>query len=80
MSNYWDHKGPWIAHIRAMFWLFLHYLFFYMPEMDNIFTGESCKPNRRKPFNVGLLEPYKGHVWAILGPCFDYFYNILASI
>ena len=49
-----------------------------MTEMAQIFTGESCKPNRRIPINVKLLEPYKRHVWAILGPCFGYFYNIFA--
>merc|ERR1711954_440759 len=26
-----------------------------------------------------MSGPYKGHVWAILGPCFGYFYNIFAS-
>ena len=31
-----------------------------MPEMAQIFTGESCKPNRTMPFNVKLLGPYKG--------------------
>ena len=38
-----------------------------------------CMPNRRIPFSVKLLGPYKGHVWATLGPCFDYFYNNFAS-
>ena len=28
-----------------------------MPEMAQIFTGESHKPNRRIPFNVKLLAP-----------------------
>ena len=50
-----------------------------MTEMAQIFTWESCKLNRRIPLNVKLLGPYKGHVWAILGPCFGYFYNIFAS-
>ena len=50
-----------------------------MPEIAQIFTGESCKPNRRIPLNVKLLGPYKGHVWAILGPCFGYYCNIFAS-
>ena len=50
-----------------------------MPEMDQIFTGESHKPNRRIPFNVKLLGSYKDHVWAILGPWYGYFYNIFAS-
>ena len=50
-----------------------------MPEMAQIFTGESHKPNRRIPLNVKLFGPYKGRVWAILGPCFGYFYNIFAS-
>merc|ERR1712081_21493 len=26
-----------------------------------------------------FLGPHLGHVWAILGPCFGYFYNIFAS-
>ena len=83
MSNYCDHiramLGPCLGHIRAMFWLFLQQLCFYMHEMAQIFTGESCKPNRRIPFSVKLFGPYKGHVWPILGPCFVYFYNMLAS-
>ena len=71
--------GPCLGHIRAMFWLFLQQLCFQMHEMAQIFTGESCKPNRRIPFSVKLFGPYKGHVWPILGPCFVYFYNMLAS-
>ena len=51
-----------------------------MPQMARIFTEESCMSNRRIPFNVQLLGPYLGHVWAILGPCFGYFYIIFASI
>ena len=50
-----------------------------MPEMAQIFTGELCMPKRRMPFKINFLEPYKDHVWAILGPCFGYFYNIFAS-
>ena len=50
-----------------------------MPKNAHIFTEESCKPNRWIPLNVKLLGPYKSNVWAILGPCFDYFYNIFAS-
>ena len=50
-----------------------------MSEMAKIFTGESCKPNRRIPLNVQLLRPYKGHILAILGPYFVYFKNISAS-
>ena len=61
--------GPCLGHSRAMFWLFLQYLCFQIPQMAQIFTGESGKPNRRKPFNVGLLGPYKGHVCTISGPC-----------
>ena len=49
-----------------------------MPEMAQIFTQESCIPNRRKTFNVELSGPYFCHVWAILGPCLSYFYNIFA--
>ena len=47
--------------------------------MAQIFTGESCMPNRRIPFSVKLLGPYKGHVWAISGPCLGHLYNIFAS-
>ena len=36
-------------------------------------------PNRRLLFNFQLLGQYWGHVWAILGSCFGYFYNIFAS-
>jgi len=50
-----------------------------MTEMAKIFTGESCMPNRRIPFRVKLLEPYKGHFGAILGSCIGHFYNIFAS-
>ena len=46
--------------------------------MAQIFTEESCMTNRGKFFSVELLEPYWSHVWAILGPCFGYFYNIFA--
>ena len=70
--------GPCLDHIRAMFWLFLQYICFQMPKMAQIFTEESCMPSRRIPFNVKILGLYKGHVWAILGPCFDYFSVILA--
>ena len=31
-----------------------------MPEMAQIYTGASCKPNRTIPFNVKLLGLYKG--------------------
>ena len=68
-----------MGHIRAMFGLFLQYHGFYMTQMAQICTGESCKPNREIPINFKLLGPYKGHVWAIFGPCFGYFYNIFAS-
>ena len=50
-----------------------------MSEIAQIFTEESCTANREKLFSVELLEPYWGHVWAILGPCLGYFYNIFAS-
>ena len=42
-----------------------------MPEMAQIFTEESCMLNRRVFFNVQLLGPYWGHVWAILGHVLD---------
>ena len=47
--------------------------------MAQIFTGESCKPNREILINDKLFGPCKGHVWAIFGPCFGYFSNIFAS-
>ena len=72
--------GPYLGHIRAMFGLFVQTLCLWMPEIVQMFTEESCIPNRRIPFNVQLLGPYFGHVWAILGPCFGYFYIIFASI
>ena len=50
-----------------------------MPEMAQIFTEASCMPTRRIPFNRKLFGPYKGHVQAILGPCFGYLYYIFAS-
>ena len=57
-----------------------------MPEIAHILTEESCMPSERKPLNVNFLGPYKGHVCAIsgpclaiVGPCFDDFYNIFAS-
>ena len=51
----------------------------HMPETTKIFTKESCMPNRIILFNVLWLGPYLGHVWAILGLCLGYFYNIFAS-
>ena len=53
---------PYFGHIRAMFWLFQQYLCLLMPDMAQIFTGETYKPNRGIPINVKLLEPYKGHI------------------
>ena len=55
-------SGPFLGHIRAMFWPFLQYLCFQMHEMPQIFTEESCMPNRRIQINVQLSEPYWGHV------------------
>ena len=57
--------GPYKGNIRAMFWLFLLYLCFWMPKMAQIFTEGSCLPSRRIPFNVKLFGPYRGHVWAM---------------
>ena len=51
-----------------------------MHEMARIFTGESRVPIKKILFNGKLLGPYNGHVLAILGPYFGYFYNIYASI
>ena len=51
-----------------------------MTEMDQIFTGESCKPNKSILINVKIFGPYLGHVWPILVPCFDYSYHIFASL
>ena len=78
--NYQDHIGAIFGHIRAMFGLFVQNICLWMPEIAQIFTQESCMPNRRIPFNVQLLGSYLGLVWAILGPCFGYFYIIFASI
>ena len=50
-----------------------------MPEIAQIFTEESCMPSRRLLINFQLSRPYWVHVWAILGSCFGYFYNIFAS-
>ena len=50
-----------------------------MPEMAKIFTEESCMPSRKLLINFQLSRPYWVHVWAILGSCFGYFYNIFAS-
>ena len=36
-----------------------------MPEMAQIFTEETCMPNRRIRFNVDLLGPYWSNVLAI---------------
>ena len=80
MFNYCDHIGPYLGHVKAMFGLYVQYLCLWMPEIVQMFTKESCIPNRRIPFNVQLLGPYFGHVWATLGPCFGYFYIVFASI
>ena len=67
--------GPYLGHIRAMFWLSLQYLCFDMTEVAQI-------PQER---DMHILEcllfgtTFLGHVWAILGPCFGYFYYIFAS-
>ena len=67
--------GPCFGHIRAMFWLFLQWLCFQMPEITQIFTEELCMTSRE----YSLMLTYWDHVWAILGPCFGYFYNTFAS-
>jgi len=41
-----------------------------------IFTEESCMPNKRILFKIELLKPYWGHVWATLELCFGYLYDI----
>ena len=73
MSNYLDHMramvGPYKGHIGAMFWLFLLYICFQMPNMAQIFIEESCMPSRRIPISIGTISE----------PCFGYFYNIFAS-
>ena len=88
MSDCWDHiramfapyQGHVLGHIGAMFLLFLQYLCFQVHEIAIIFTEESCMTNRRIPFNVKLLGPYMGHVWAITGPCFAYFYHYAINV
>ena len=70
--------GPCLGHIRAIFWLYIPYLCFFMPKIAQIFTEESCMPNRIIQFNVKLLTLYNAHVYAILRPYFGYFYNISA--
>ena len=67
-----DMLGPCWGHIKAIFWLFLQYLCFKMPEMAQIFTVESYNPNRGILLNVDSLGPYWGNGLAILGPCFGY--------
>ena len=71
--------GPCLGHIRAMFWLFLQYLCFWMHEMDQIFSGKLCMLIWRILFNIRLWETYRGHVWSILGLCFGNLYNMFAS-
>ena len=74
--------GPFLGHIRAMLRPCIGYFYniFASRCMKRFnFSLESCKPNRRIPFNVKLLGPYKSHVWAILGPCFGHFYKIFSS-
>ena len=63
MLNYWDHIGLCFGHIKAMFWLLLQYLCFYMTEMaQNLAKKKYSCP-------VKLFGPYWCHVWAISGPC-----------
>merc|ERR1711954_403657 len=62
--------GACLGYIRAMFWLFLHYICFYMPEMAKIFTKESCMPIR----NYSLMLTYLDHIRALFGQFFDNFY------
>ena len=63
MSNYWDHIlamiGPYQAHVLA---ISIQYFWLYLPETTQIFTEESCIPNRRTLFNVQLLRQYRGHI------------------
>ena len=50
-----------------------------MTEMAQSFTKDTVMPSGRTLLNVDILGPYLGHVLAILVPCFDNFYNIVAS-
>ena len=40
---YWSDLG----HIRALFWLYLQFIYFWMPQMVEIFVEESCIPIRK---------------------------------
>ena len=51
-----------------------------MPEKTQIFTEESCLVSKRILFNLDLVGPYWGHVWAIFGPGFRYFKFFLTEM
>ena len=61
--------GSCLDHIRAMFWLFLQYRCFYMPEMAQIFTEESCMSNRKCSLMLTNLD----HIRAMCGVFFNIF-------
>ena len=68
-----------MGHTRAIFWLFLLYLCIYRFDLVRILNEKPNRTNQTVPCNYIFLESCWGYVWAILGPCFDYFYNIFAS-
>ena len=72
MGHVWAISGP----CYGYFYNILASIYLKMPQIS---TKESCMPNRRILFNFKFVGPYWDHVWAIIGPCFDYFYTSFAS-
>ena len=53
--------GPCLGYIKAMFWLFLHYICFFMPKMAKILIKGSFMPIRK----YSLMLTYLNHVLTI---------------
>ena len=71
--------GPCLGHIRAMFWLFLHIFVSIWLNWLKFPPKRDMHAKYKIFFDVYFFGPHFDHVLAILGPCFNYFYNIFAS-
>ena len=58
-------EGPCLSYITDMLWLFLQYIYSWMPKMAQIITEGSCMSSRRIAFNVILWGLYMGHIKAM---------------
>ena len=79
VSNYWDNIramfGPHYGHVWAISIIYL-----YLDAWNGSFFHQRVLLAKSEIIvDVYFLEPYWGHVWAIIGQCFGYFYKIYAS-